>query len=529
MPSSAPSVPPRPRSRQVRRQEERQQRRVAARQAVHPTPPPDGPPDGPPNWAPGGAAELPGGAGPLYESILTWLEPVLAAAGVPRPGRKRLALLVAGLSAGDLGTPSAVAATAFALGIGTATQEYSVARRVGRLLDDPHLNPQVVLPALATALLPTLLADVLVTHDHTIGTRAHHAGHHARWRGVRLVVDETTKEAETHVLVVGLAYRGLVVPLGVRTWPQNQTLPDGAYRTALASLLWEGHAALPPVLRAHVLVLADRGYGFPAMLDLLHSLGWSWVLRVQGQACVLLADGTTRPLRALAPRPGTTWRGPPTPATLVLPATPTGATDARDPTDTLEVTGVFKAAGWRRSRVVATWLDGAAAPWLLLTDLPATPARLLDYAARWSIERLFLSWKSHGWALEAAGVGPPPRLARLLAGYVLATWWRLAAALPVAQQHLDLLATRAGQAPRHPCQLPLPLDGALADTLADGVPSPPRTRPWAAKCSLFTYGHHVFRHTACATHTPRLCWTFPDWHAPTWSLHCRQVATGGTL
>ena len=67
-----------------------------------------------------------------------------------------------------------------------------------------------------------------------------------------------------------------------------------------------------------------------------------------------------------------------------------------------------------------------------------------DYARRWAIERLFLSWKSHGWDLEATTVAPR-RLARLLTGYVVATWWLLAAALPVATAHLATLAAHSGR------------------------------------------------------------------------------------
>jgi len=58
---------------------------------------------------------------------------------------------------------------------------------------------------------------------------------------------------------------------------------------------------------------------------------------------------------------------------------------------------------------------------------------LRDYAERWGIERLFLSWKSHGWELERCGVSEPERLGRLVSGLVsglvVATVWRLAIAV----------------------------------------------------------------------------------------------------
>jgi len=452
---------------------------------------------------------------PVYDTVLTWLDAPLAGTGHPRPARKRLALLGAALLAagGERGTPAGITRTAFGLGIGTATHEASVARRVARLLDDPHLDPQRMLPDLTRVLLPVLLAEVVRAQAHAIGTTPAHAdhtkGHHGRWIGVRLVVDESVAADGAHVLAAGLSYRGVVVPLALRTWPQNVTLSEGAYWAAVGGLLWEVYNALPPVLRAHVLVLADRGYGVPAFLDLLAALGWHWVVRVQGLVRVRFPDGTTRTLRSLVPHAGSTWTGFTTPA---LPETAeTTVNDERG-----VAVAVFKKAGWRHVRVVAVWASGQDDPWLLVTTLPATPAtaRCAEYAARWSIERLFLSWKSHGWNVASCGVRSPARVARLLTGYVIATWWLLAAALPGAQAHLDDLASRASRHTGHPpdrtCQLRLALF--------------PPTRPDAAKASLLTQGRQVFARLDCRTTTPVLWWAFPEWTAPVWSHQCHNVS-----
>jgi hypothetical protein len=190
---------------------------------------------------------------------------------------------------------------------------------------------------------------------------------------------------------------------------------------------------------------------------------------------------------------------------------------------------VFKNAGWRFCRVVAVWAVGQPSPWLLLTNLPAEAARVRDYAQRWAIERLFLTWKAHGWDLEASGVRDPARLGRLLTGLVLATWWRLALALPACLDHLTDLADRAacrgGRAAR-PVQLPLPWP---VDAVTPSLPLPSRSpadrspRPWAAKFSLLTWGAKVARRTALRSQTPALCWTFPWWEAPLWSAECHRV------
>ena len=140
-----------------------------------------------------------------------------------------------------------------------------------------------------------------------------------------------------------------------------------------------------------------------------------------------------------------------------------------------------------------------------------------------TIERLFLSWKSHGWNLEASHVHDPTRLGRLLTGLVLATLWRLAAGVLDATTRLADLrrrATRRWRPPHVVRQLPLPLDAL-----------PPRqgtSRPYAAKRSLFTRGTDVWEAIAGKRETPPLLWQFPDWDASTWDTQARHVYNGST-
>jgi DDE family transposase len=301
------------------------------------------------------------------------------------------------------------------------------------------------------------------------------------------------------------------------------------------------HRLLPPELRDHVLLIADRAYGIARMLELGASLDWAWLVRVQWQTRVLRREGTICAIRDLVPRPGTLWLGHDDP-----PATrdgqPASADDPEDFAGAAPTAGaadspvaVFRVTGWRASQVVAAWPVGEAEPWLLVTSLPGTRARLRDDAQRWAIERLFLSWKTHGWGLDTCGLRDPVRLGHLLTGLVVATLWRLAAALPVALQHLADLATRASRrhrpagVPPACWQLPLPLWAGPPAAPATAPPLPAgAARPWAARFSLFTLGSRAFRHTPCRTATPALCWTFPDWEAPIWSLQAHQVYAGPT-
>jgi hypothetical protein len=442
----------------------------------------------------------------LYATLLAWTLERLQGHGFARPVCKRVALLLVGLVGGERATPAGVATAVHGLAVTAATEE-SIARRLARVFGDARLDPARLLPALFTDLLPVLLRGLVAAHR--ANERAG-AFHHRRFLPLRLVIDESSVEDRVHILAIGLAYQGLVLPLGVRCWPQNVALPEGEYWTQVGGLLWEVQALLPPELRDHVLLLADRAYGVPRMIDLCRSLGWAWLLRIQREARVRLADGSEVPARQLAPRPGTVWLGP----------APGSPDEPLGPTEQDEAVGVFKAAGWRQCRLAAAWAVGQAEPWLLVTSLTNGVQRLRTYAERWAIERLFLAWKSHGWDLEGGGLRDPARLGRLLAGLAAATLWRVAVALPVATGQLEVLAARAGTRPLAPRQLPLPWDPAPPDDLV----LPAGTRPWAAKFSLLTWGAKVLARVDLRTSTPALLWELPAWAAPTWSQQCRRAA-----
>jgi hypothetical protein len=120
---------------------------------------------------------------------------------------------------------------------------------------------------------------------------------------------------------------------------------------------------------------------------------------------------------------------------------------------------------------------GADETWLLVTNLAPTRARVREYADWWQIERLFLSWKSHGWDLEAGGMRDPARLGSLAAGVVDA-----------------LLASPVRPPPSSACS---------SKTGPPAAGSRERGRP-------------------------PVQWDLPDWDAPTWSCQAHQVYAGFT-
>ncbi len=426
---------------------------------------------------------------PLYEEVLEWATTKLRPAGFPKPLCKRLAVIISGLVATEKATIGEVATAVEALALSEAKTE-SIARRLQRALQDSHLDPSM-LAVIFQPLLPDILRSNLLGHEANINTPD---SQHRRFIGIVIVFDESSQGDKVHLAVAGVPVGGVVLPLAIRTWPQNVPMPEGEYWTQIMGLLQDIQDMLPPVLREHVLLTADRLYGVPRMLDILTALRWNWLLRVQGQTQVRLENGICCALRTLVSKPGTQWAGGFT-------------TEAASEASESEPIAVFKAAGWRRSQVVAVWAEDQAEPWLLVTSLTATLARVAEYAQRWAIERLFLSWKSHGWDVEASGIHDPHRLGRWLVGMTLATLWRLAMALPTAFQHLADLASRAGGSPRQP-RLP-------------GFSGP--QRPWAAKYSLLTWGAKVARSASLRTRTPALCWRLPFWEARTWQDMCRHL------
>jgi hypothetical protein len=437
-------------------------------------------------------------AGPLGAEVLGWLLERLWPQGVHRPTCKRLAVLTAGLLEATTVQRGDLTAAVARLRL-SAAKEASVARRLERLLDDPHLDPERIVPLVQAEVLPALLGEVCREH----AAAAAGGAAHGRWYPLAVIVDETSVGERVHVLAAGLAYQGIAVPLAVRTWPQNTALAPGDYWRQLHALLTEVQAIVPPALRDHVVLVADRGYGVSRMLDLAQALGWAWVLRLKGDTALRLRDGRAVPTASLAPHPGAV-------------AARHGAVDAGHGAE-MDVpdrpVAAFRKAGWRPCRVVAVWAEGAAEPWLLATNLPGDGREFLTYARRWAIERLFRCWKSHGWDLERLQAPSAARIGRLLTGMVLATLWTLAIAIAHTS---SLLATAKPTGQRQPLrQLYLP----------GCAPMPRDPRPAFAKRSLFTWGRQILAATATAHSTPTQCWAFPDWQTPTWQAFCQLHST----
>lgn len=205
-----------------------------------------------------------------------------------------------------------------------------------------------------------------------------------RWSGTEALVllDETPQGKHLRCLKVSLAFRHRAVPLAWVCYRPDR--PPGGMPRLVKRLLIQALAAAPPDLR--LIVTADRGLAWPAVVDLCTARGWGYLLRLQGQTRVRLPDGQNVAARDLAPRPGASW---------------TGAAE------------VFKKAGWRAANVVALWERGVKEPWLLVTDQPAQRRQWRRYAKRMWIEEAFRDDKSQGFNGQLSRVTDPEHANRL--------------------------------------------------------------------------------------------------------------------
>jgi hypothetical protein len=262
----------------------------------------------------------------------------------------------------------ALAATAEALAV--LGKPDTVERRLQRFLSNTRIDWAVSSQALAAWVLEAFSGSIAV-----------------------LLVDETSLQDKLKVMSVCLAYRGRAIPLAwwcypPRQWPKPQV--------ALIGQLLQQVAAVMPADKT-VVVQADRGIGCsPGLLRRIKALGWYYLVRVQGQVRLRLADGRCVAFRELVSRPGQQWSG---------------------------WAWAFKKAHWQPCWAVAYWKRPHEQPWLLLTNWPQAQGQW--YAVRMWEELAFRDLKSCGWQWQRSRVWGPAHANRLWLVMALAYVWTL--------------------------------------------------------------------------------------------------------
>jgi hypothetical protein len=287
---------------------------------------------------------------------------------------RRLATLVVGIAASEACSLRRVGRRVRAMGLSRAQPE-SIARRLRRTVADGQLD--------SGAGYAALLTEAIAWPADT---------------AVPLVLDESATPGGLHVLRLSLAYRGSCIPLAWAVWPHQQKLAPGAYWRFLEGVLARAAALLPPGVR--VVLLADRAYDIPPLLDRLTARGWDWIIRVKARSKMVwrAETGQEQPLRTLVA------------AALTGPGTRLRATGQ-----------TFKKAGWRPVQLVGEWGHGYTDPLVVLTSLPPRWTVLSRYARRFWIEGAFRQDKSAGWRWQRSQIRDPRHQERLLLGLAWAS------------------------------------------------------------------------------------------------------------
>ena len=358
----------------------------------------------------------------------------------------RLALLTLGIAASEHCTLRHVGREVAALGLSRAQPE-SLARRLRRTVADPRLEGSTGLAA--------LLAEAITWPHET---------------PVPVVLDESSTPGGLHVLRLSVAYRGSCLPLAWAVWPHQEKLPPGEYWRQMDAVLARAAALLPPGVR--VVLLADRAYDIPPLIDRLTARAWAWIIRVKARSMMVWRreSGAEQPLRTLV------------------------ATHLDQPGRRFRTSGqTFKKAGWRSVHLVGEWGPGYRDPLVVLTSLAPRWSVLSRYARRFWIEAAFRQDKSAGWDWHHSQVRLPAHQERLLLGLA---WASLLILCLGAQQAPRLLRQRGGRRARRP--------------------SHPRD-------SLFTLGLGRFRALLYGAVRGHLPWRLPRLTAPSWCAEYQAV------
>src|ERR671933_2584343 len=393
---------------------------------------------------------------PVFQEVFQHIRTTATPQQLPYAACCRLALLVTGILAAKTTVVAQMAAELAALRLTHATQAESVARRLRRTLNDPHLTP--------TVCYDPLLKQVIDWEQVLQGSRR-----------VVVILDESTKTDQIHLLRVSLPYWGGSLPLAWEVWQQNVPLPAGEYWRRVEQVLARVAAQLPRGLE--VIVVADEFFAIPGFVDRLVRYGWHGVIRVSPCGSHRFRDHQGREsrlgerVRQQVRQPGQRWKA-------------RGA--------------VFKDAGWYAVSVVAVWAAGTAEPAVVLSDLPPRWQGVRTYDRRFWCEPGFRTDKTRGWQWEASQVQGVAHHAVLLLGMAWASLVTLCLGVEEARARLATAAARPGAGKR-------------------------RRRPRHARESVFTLGLHQLRAWLYRTWRRSLRWRLPEVDSVSWSDRWHQA------
>lgn len=212
---------------------------------------------------------------------------------------------------------------------------------------------------------------------------------------VKLILDLTPYTDEATIVYVGILMQSRVLPIAWRVMPQQEKWEQGQWE--MVGQLFEQVA--PYFTRGCCTLLADRGLSCLNLIALCQKMGWHYVLRLKNEVWV------RRKMRRhyqewqqgkqFVKHEGEQWYGE------VL------------------LWKEHQFAGW----LSACWEPGNEEAWFLLSDQPASPKRIREYAYRMRVEATFQDQKSRGCFIECSRFSNREHLERWLLVVFLAMRW----------------------------------------------------------------------------------------------------------
>ena len=197
------------------------------------------------------------------------------------------------------------------------------------------------------------------------------------------------------IVRVSLAHSNRAIPLAWIVVPGT-----GLVKIERLEPLFRRVAEFLKPYRANIILLADRGFRDHDLAVLCLDLGWGYRIRIARNTHIRVRTGTTVRLDTLKPKKGHTL--------CVCHAVLTQAE-------------VFV------TNVTMTWSRGEGSEGselvIVMSDQPAHPDRLCEYAVRMAIEQSFRDDKSGGFDIGRTRLIHPERLERLLLAVAIATLW----------------------------------------------------------------------------------------------------------
>jgi len=215
-----------------------------------------------------------------------------------------------------------------------------------------------------------------------------------------IVLIDQSKVNDTHqMLMVSLRVGGRALPLAWRLKKMQGAMGFSEQKSVLETV-----AKLAPE-GAAVMLMGDRFYGSPALIEWLRQQGWGWRLRCKHDLLVFGKEGGETTL---------------------------GECFARGEHMLRDVELTEKRAC---TNIAMLHEEGHAEPWIIaLSELP-TVWRAHDYGLRWGIEAMFSDYKTRGFNLEDSQIERTDRLDRLVLVLSLALYWAVSTGMWDAMQN----------------------------------------------------------------------------------------------